>query len=373
MGRWDQVPTFSIPAKALVAALVAALLLPLHPPAPLAAEADSQAVDFALVAELDELTGEHATLFRLYWAFFGRNPDGAGALYWIERQERCHPLTAIAQQFAQGEEFVDRYGRLSDDRFVEQIYRNVLGRRADAGGLSYWTGLVAGGRLTRGEMVLHVSMSNEFRSRHRYPSDNVPARGCRLPSGPSPTNRHFVEASGDVLATVDGGHGQEAITVSAPASIIERAGFHQSTHPGAQAMDPLPGDVPLTTMAGRNRGTHARSAIDVAVHPLVPIVSPVDGRVIRAGNYVLYCRYRDGYVVIAPDSRLDLEVKILHMQDVSVRPGDRVAAGDQIAARATPFPFTSQIDRLTAEPSWPHVHIETVDPTIPRRPSSGSC
>ena len=92
----------------------------------------------------------------------------------------------------------------------------------------------------------------------------------------------------------------------------------------------------------------------------------------RAGGYTLYCRYRDGYVVIRPDGRPDLEVKILHIQDVEVHAGERVEAGQRIAASATTFPFRSQIDDLTPEPSWPHVHIEVVDPSVPRR-SSGSC
>ena len=52
--------------------------------------------------------------------------------------------------------------------------------------------------------------------------------------------------------------------------------------------------------------------------------------------------------------------------------GERVEAGETVAAHATRFPFTSQVDALTGEPSWPHVHIEVVDPSVPRR-SSGSC
>ncbi len=351
-------------------------------PSPAAAEGavvnDSKTVaDFAMVAELDELTGDHATVFRLYWAFFLRNPDGPGALYWIERQERCQSLASITDSFAEGEEFLNRYGRLSDEAFVERIYTNVLGRTGDQAGLRYWTDLVVAGELSRGEMVLYVSMSDEFRTKHPYPSDGVPGRGCRLPEGLAPTPRGI--SSIDVtealpLAKLSGvsGFGPYDFTVAAPAPIIELAGFHQSVHPGALPMRPVTSPAaPTFTMGSRNRGTHRRGAIDVAVHPLVPISAPVEGRVARAGNYVLYCRYRDGYVVINPVGRPELEVKILHITDVSVSAGDWVSVGDNIAARATPFPFRSQLDKWTSEPSWPHVHIETVDPSIPRKPSSG--
>lgn len=335
-------------------------------------------VDFNMVANLDELTEQHATLFRLYWAFFLREPDGPGALYWIERQERCDGLGAIADEFAAGDEFANRYGPLDDVGFVEQIYRNVLGRAGEAEGVGYWTDLVVSGELSRGEMVLYVSQSNEFRRQHEYPSDGVPGRGCRLPAGETPTERSFVEAEGQLLATIEGrsADGVRAdIHIMAPAAIIEYAGYHQSMHPGAQGMIPsIDTAVPWTTMASRNRDTHPQGAIDIPVHPLVPIMSPVSGTVLRAGNYVLYCTYRDGYVVIEPDRRPDLEVKVLHVQDVVVRAGDRVEPGDQIAARATPFPFRSQVDEFTAEPSWPHVHIETIDPSVPRNPSNGrSC
>ena len=363
-----------------LAITLAAFSVLLATPFPAAAAADGSndlvvppTADFELVANLDELTEQHATLFRLYRAFFLREPDGAGALYWIERQERCDGLAAIADEFAAGDEFANRYGDLDDGAFVEQIYRNVLGRGGEAEGLAYWTDLVVGGELSRGEMVLYVSQSTEFRSRHRYPSDGVPGRGCRLPQGETPTARAYVEAQGQLLAVVDGG-AKKDVTIMAPASVIEYAGFHQSMHPGAQGMTPSDTtSIPITTMPSRNRDTHPQGAVDIPVHPLVPITAPVTGRVLRAGNYVLYCMYRDGYVVIEPEGRPDLEVKILHVQDVSVRAGDWVTPADQIAARATPFPFRSQVDGYTAEPSWPHVHIETVDPSIPRKPSTRSC
>ncbi len=53
--------------------------------------------------------------------------------------------------------------------------------------------------------------------------------------------------------------------------------------------------------------------------------------------------------------------------------GQRVTAGQTpIAAGPTQLPFVSQVDELrTADPAWPHVHVEVVDPSIPDRPSPG--
>ncbi|MDP9019506.1 MAG: M23 family metallopeptidase, partial [Actinomycetota bacterium] len=120
--------------------------------------------------------------------------------------------------------------------------------------------------------------------------------------------------------------------------------------------------------------TGGRTAADVVVDPAAEIRSPVTGRVLRAGTYVLYCDYSDDYAVIEPDGRPGWEVKLLHIDGVLVGPGERVRAGETVLARRpTQLPFESQVDEVTVPPAWPHVHIEVVDPSIPDRPSGGRC
>ncbi len=316
-------------------------------------------------ADLPALTQKHGDLLRLYWAFFERGPEPGGALYWMERQERCDSLVAIADLFATSEEFAARYGSAVDnDSFVEIVYRNVLGRAADEPGLAYWSDLLDTGKLTRGGVMLYVSLSTEFRLDHPYPSDGRPDRDCSLPSG-RPTARRTHDVTNQVVATAG------AVTLRAPIALAELGGFHQSNHDGAQQMTPGAAGPPTFTMDNRGRGTASRTALDFAANPLYPVQSPVDGTVLRAGTYVLYCRYTDEFVVIAPDDNPAMEVKLLHLVGVSVARGDRVATGQQLATQARTLPFKSQIDEHTAAPSWPHVHVEVVDPSIPGRPSGG--
>lgn len=325
------------------------------------------------IANLEELTGDHANLLRLYWAFFDRAPDAKGALYWIEQHDNCVSAVAIADVFAQSDEFVGRYGQLDERAFVEVIYRNVLGRVGDTDGLDYWTDLLTRRELSKGGVVLNVALSIEFAERRPFPSDEVPSRGCWRP-GSKTTERLSGFVEGQSLASISGGPHGPGLSLVVPVALIERAGFHQSTHPGALAMSPSSlSTAPLTTLGSRRRGTNATGAVDIVVKPSSKVMSPVSGTVARAGNYLLYCRYRDGFVVIKPDANPTLELKMLHISDVMVGPGDRVEVGDPVAAKATPLPFRSQIDDLTAEPSWPHVHIEVVDPSIPRKGSGGSC
>jgi hypothetical protein len=70
--------------------------------------------------------------------------------------------------------------------------------------------------------------------------------------------------------------------------------------------------------------------------------------------------------VISPDGHPELEVKVLHITGLRVRPGDRVVAGKtKLAQHATRFPFSSEVDAFTARPAWPHVHIEVTKLAVP--------
>jgi biotin carboxyl carrier protein len=191
--------------------------------------------------------------------------------------------------------------------------------------------------------------------------DEAPPEVPELPA------RVVWESNWAIFATVD------AIVLQHPAAMVERIGFHESNHAGAQQLEVFEHAIEPVTLDTRGRGTGSRSAADVVVEPDGAIRAPVTGTVLRAGTYVLYCDHRDDYVVIEPDARPGWEVKLLHIDGVRVTTGDRVEAGVTVLApRPTPLPFASQVDELTAEPSWPHVHIEVVDPSIPNPPSSGS-
>ena len=180
-------------------------------------------------------------------------------------------------------------------------------------------------------------------------------------------SRVVTESGWSAFATVSG------IVLHHPAAQVERIGFHEANHRGARQLEVLPDAIAPITLDSRGRDTGSRSAADIVVDPEGEVRSPVTGTVIRAGTYVLYCDYSDDFVVIDPDARPGWEVKLLHIAGVQVQPGDRVEAGvTTLAPRSTPLPFESQVDKHTAEPSWPHVHVEVVDPSIPNPPSSGS-
>jgi biotin carboxyl carrier protein len=165
------------------------------------------------------------------------------------------------------------------------------------------------------------------------------------------------------------------LTLHHPSRRVERVGFHQSNNDGALPFEPLPTAVAATVLEDRQRDTHPQGAADIVADPAAEIRAPVTGTVIRGGPYVLYCEYSDNFLVIEPDAHPGWEVKILHIGATFVGRGDHVVAGETVIAPGpTQLPFESQVDELrTADPAWPHVHIEVVDPTIPDRPTPGGC
>ncbi len=100
-------------------------------------------------------------LARLYRAYFDRNADAEGLRYWREVRSNGVPLAQVSSLFERSAEFDLTYGSLTDDRFVTQMYLNVLGRSPDPAGFDYWMGLLAED-VSRGEVVLGFSESAEF-------------------------------------------------------------------------------------------------------------------------------------------------------------------------------------------------------------------
>lgn len=104
------------------------------------------------------LDGEVA---RLYQAAFDRLPDRGGMDFWITERASGRTLLSMSQEFLRSPEFAATYGDLSNQAFVEQLYRNVFGRDGDAQGIGFWTSEINGGR-SRASVVLEFAQSIEF-------------------------------------------------------------------------------------------------------------------------------------------------------------------------------------------------------------------
>jgi hypothetical protein len=100
---------------------------------------------------------------RLYYAALARLPDYAGLQNWSNAlQTGLLTLTGAADQFAASPEFGLKYGSLDNTGYVQQLYRNVLGREADPAGLADWVGQLNRGA-SRGTVLVGFSESDEFK------------------------------------------------------------------------------------------------------------------------------------------------------------------------------------------------------------------
>lgn len=125
----------------------------------------------------------HAQVWRLYQAFFLRQPEQSGFDYWLQQRSDGAALTTIAYQFATGPEFVGRYGNLSDADYVDLVYANVLCRPPEQDGRQYWISLLASGGLSRWEMMVNFAELREYLGNTStchsiYPAESAATAGC---------------------------------------------------------------------------------------------------------------------------------------------------------------------------------------------------
>jgi len=103
------------------------------------------------------------SIYRLYSAYFLREPDNAGFDYWLATHGSAPNtnLDVVSDSFAISEEFMTRYGSLSNTEFVNLVYRNVLNRAPDPEGLNHWVNALNGGH-PRGSVMIAFSESEEY-------------------------------------------------------------------------------------------------------------------------------------------------------------------------------------------------------------------
>jgi len=89
-------------------------------------------------------------LQELYVAYFGRAADPAGLDYW---EKAGTSKEAFASHMHAQAEFQDLYGSSSVENQVNQIYKNLFDREADAEGLLYWTQQINLGKLQLAEIA----------------------------------------------------------------------------------------------------------------------------------------------------------------------------------------------------------------------------
>jgi hypothetical protein len=108
------------------------------------------------------LTGDNASVARLYGAAFARAPDVAGLQWQLDKGLHAGlTLLQLANNFEFSAEFIQRYGsNQTDEDYVFQLYHNVLGRDPDPAGYQWQLDHVKAG-LARDQLLLNFAESAE--------------------------------------------------------------------------------------------------------------------------------------------------------------------------------------------------------------------
>jgi hypothetical protein len=76
---------------------------------------------------------------KAYIAYYGRPADPAGLSFWIDRLEQAAgDLGAIIEDFGNSIEFVERFGNLTNQQLIVQVYQQLLGRSPDPAGSAFY-------------------------------------------------------------------------------------------------------------------------------------------------------------------------------------------------------------------------------------------
>ena len=122
--------------------------------------------DIDLPARYEGASGIEGTVIRLYVSMLDRIPDPSGFEYWVDQLEADASVRTIAWSFAESEEFQARYGDMLEaptGEWVDFVYSAVLGRIADQSGRQYWINQIDAGNVSRSEMLILFSESDEFK------------------------------------------------------------------------------------------------------------------------------------------------------------------------------------------------------------------
>ncbi|MFA5867850.1 MAG: M23 family metallopeptidase [Actinomycetota bacterium] len=168
----------------------------------------------------------------------------------------------------------------------------------------------------------------------------------------------------------------------APYKNIRGIGYHESSHLRAYSLTPIGQclindngsdvDVSLDSKAQlptyyimETRGEYAygTTVADIAMDPGTPVLAPVSGTVIKIESKVIYEEFEDLQVEVVPDGLPNVRVAFLHIDQIKVKPGDKVKQGKTVMGIPRdwrPY-FASELDDYVKPPT-PHVHVQVNTP-----------
>ena len=237
-----------------------------------------QQVDYT-IATSAEARADVVPIADLYTAL-GRAPDAGGLQGWVHGLEGGTPLASIAGGFLASAEGQAIYGSALDTSpaanaaFVATLYRETLGRAADAAGAQGWTTLLDSGALTRGQVLVDFVGTPEAQARDATPVTDfllAAGNGAADYGGPFPGGSIFSLTTPVVQPVTLGGEAADTIVVAndqdavyGSGNVVTVNGFTVGATPGTsdrlQFLAGGPSPQPLTGVVGSGQGSLTAAA-----------------------------------------------------------------------------------------------------------------
>jgi len=121
-----------------------------------------RAATVASTGRLWTVDSEAMDVLRAYKTVLDRAPDGGGLASWTAARNGGLANADMMDAFINSAEFQSRFGALSNEDFVAQMYRVALDRPADAAGHADWTSKLDSGAIARRDVVQGFAYSDEM-------------------------------------------------------------------------------------------------------------------------------------------------------------------------------------------------------------------
>lgn len=92
----------------------------------------------------------------LYIAYYGRPADRSGLNFWAEKIE-ADGVESVLADFGTSAEFDARFGDLTNEQLVNNLYNQLFGRDAELEGLEFWAGKLQSGELNLAEIAYEIA------------------------------------------------------------------------------------------------------------------------------------------------------------------------------------------------------------------------
>jgi len=243
----------------------------------------------------------------LYVAYYGRPADRAGLNYWADEID-ANGVDAMVNAFGNSAEFEARFGNLSNEQLINNLYQQMFGRSAELAGLDFYSAQLANGESTLAEIALDIA--NGAQNEDATALSNKVAVAANFTAAIDTTEEVLAYAGDsaansarDFLATVNAETDAETVDVDAQLSSLVQADQDETT--AGETFTLTAGTDNLTGTANNDTFTASALADSAGGGALVDSLQSVDLLDGGAGSDTLNATLNGGTTVTPSLSNIE--------------------------------------------------------------------